>query len=139
MNEYRMKELAVGQTEQFKVTVTEKMMKQFLEITGDTNPMHTDESYASKMGWGGVILYGMCTASFYSTLVGVYIPGKYCLLQKCEVEWPAPVYLGDTLTVRGTIREVDEKNSRIFLYADIRNQDGLKVSRARLTVGVWEE
>lgn len=139
MNDYKIKELAVGQTEQFKVTITEKMMKQFQEITGDINPLHTDGRYASKMGYGGIIVYGMCTASFYSTLVGVYIPGKYCLFQRCEVEWPAPVYLGDTLTVRGTIREVDEKNNRILLYAEIHNQNGLKVSRAKLTVGVQEE
>ena len=78
----------------------------------------------------------MCTAAFYSTLVGVYLPGERCLFHRCEVEWPAPVYVGDTLSVTGTIKEIDVPFKRVVIKADIRNQDGRKVSRAKLTVGV---
>ena len=74
MNEYRMKELAVGQTEQFKVTVTEKMMKQFLEITGDTNPMHTDESYASKMARIGTSIRSFSITGGFSN--PIFTPSK---------------------------------------------------------------
>lgn len=78
----------------------------------------------------------MLTASFFSTLVGVYLPGKNCLFHKCEVEWPNPVYVGDELIVSGFVKEVDLKFNSIVVYGDIRNQDGKKVARAKLSVGV---
>ena len=140
MNEYRIKDICIGQTESFTVKITEDMLDYFLKITGDINPMHIDESYAKLCGgYKGKILYGMCTASFYSTLVGVYLPGKYCLFHKCDVEWPAPVYVGDTLTITGKVRQIDEKSKRLLIYAEIRNQDKVKVSRAKLTVGIQED
>ncbi len=138
MNAYSLREIKVGQTEEFVVTLTEEKMSSFKELSGDINPMHTDADYARNGGFKDRIVYGMCTASFYSTLVGVYLPGKYCIFKKCEVEWPAPVYIGDTLTVKGTVKEIDEKFSTIRLYAEIRNQLGEKVSRAKLTVQIKE-
>lgn len=89
-------------------------------------------------GYKDRLVYGMCTASLYSTLVGVYLPGERCLFHRCEVEWPAPVYIGDRLTVTGTVREIDVPFRRIILKAEMRNQNGVKVSRARLVVGIRE-
>ena len=66
------------------------------------------------------------------------MPGEKCLFHKCEVEWPAPVYIGDTLTVTGVVKENDQQFRRIHIKAFIRNQDGVKVSRAKLVVGVRE-
>lgn len=89
-------------------------------------------------GYKDKLVYGMCTASFYSTLVGVYLPGEKCLFRKCDVEWPNPVYIGDTLTIHGEVKEKDERTNTIVIKAYIKNQDGKKVSRATLTVGVLE-
>jgi 3-hydroxybutyryl-CoA dehydratase len=136
MNKYKISDISVGKSEQFEVTITEEIMKKFLEMSGDTNPMHTDDEYARKGGYKGAILHGMCVASFYSTLVGVYLPGQYCLFHKCDVEWPAPVYVGDSLCVKGTVKQIDEKTKRLFINAEIRNQDDVKVSRAKLIVAV---
>lgn len=80
----------------------------------------------------------MCTASLYSTLVGVYLPGKKCLFRECNVQWPNPVYIGDTLTVYGEVKEKDERINTITIKAYIKNQDGKKVSRATLVCGVLE-
>ena len=46
--------------------------------------------------------------------------------------------IGDTLTVTGEVKEIDEQFRRIHIKAFIRNQDGVKVSRAKLIVGVME-
>lgn len=54
------------------------------------------------------------------------------------MEWPAPVYIGDILTVTGTVKEVDSQFRRIVIKAEMRNQDRVKVSRAKLMVGVRE-
>jgi enoyl-coA hydratase, R-specific len=138
MNHYTFEDLYVGMKESFTVEITEDMQRSFTNMSGDVNPMHLDRNECLAGGYRDCLVYGMCTASFYSTLVGVYLPGEKCLFHRCEVEWPAPVYIGDTLTVTGTVKEVDSQFRRIVIKAEMRNQDKVKVSRAKLTVGVRE-
>lgn len=140
MNEYTLDSIKIGTEEQFSVTVTEDMRKAFLEITGDVNPMHTDKTYAKQYGYGrGYLFHGMLTASFLSTLVGVYLPGRRCLFHECSVQFTKPVYAGDTLAVSGKVTEIDLRFRRISIKAQIMNQRGEKVLRGKLIVGVLDD
>ena len=137
MNHYTFPELKEGLTESFDVTVTARMMEQFLALTGDTNPMHTDAAYAKAHGgYNDRIVYGMLTASFLSTLGGVYLPGEHCLIHSVETTFPKPVFAGDTLTVSGTVKRLDERFSQAELAVKIVNQKGEKVLRGKMMVGV---
>lgn len=134
MNNYKFEELTVGMTESFKVTITEAMLDAFKGITGDVNPLHNDEEFAKAKGHPGRVAYGMLTASFLSTLAGVYIPGERSLIQQVETKFAKPVYIGDELTVTGEITELVESVQRLELKVTITNQDGKKVLRG--TMGI---
>ena len=134
MNNYTFDELTVGMTESFKVTITEAMLDAFKGITGDVNPLHNDEEFAKAKGHPGRVAYGMLTASFLSTLAGVYIPGERSLIQQVETKFAKPVYIGDELTVTGEITELVESVQRLELKVTITNQDGKKVLRG--TMGI---
>lgn len=136
MNHYTFEELSVGMEESFSVTVTEEMHNKFTELSGDVNPMHLSEEYAKEHGYAGKLVYGMLTASFYSTLVGVYLPGEHCVFHEIRSTFNAPVYAGDTLTIHGEIVQIHEDFRRIKIKAYIVNQEGTKVSLSTLTVGV---
>lgn len=138
MNHYTLSDIKVGMKESFSVKITQEQQDMFTQLSGDVNPMHLNKNDCISGGYKDKLVYGMLTASYYSTLVGVYLPGEKCLFHGCDVEWSAPVYIGDTLTVTGTVKEIDEAFHRIHIKAFIRNQDGVKVSRAKLTVGVCE-
>ncbi len=138
MNHYTISELAIGMTESFTVEVTEEMQDKFTEISEDINPMHIDEDYAKRHGCKGRLVYGMLTSSFYSRLAGVYLPGEHCILHEVKSRFHNPVYIGDVLTVMGTIEEVHEAVRTIRIKAVIVNQDGQKVSQAVITAGVQE-
>ncbi|SOC04309.1 MaoC family dehydratase [Pseudobutyrivibrio ruminis] len=134
MNNYTFDELTVGMTESFKVKITEEMLDAFKGITGDVNPLHNDEEFAKAKGHPGRVAYGMLTASFLSTLAGVYIPGERSLIQQVETKFAKPVYIGDELTVTGEIVELVESVQRLELKVTITNQDGKKVLRG--TMGI---
>ena len=68
MNEYKLEDIKIGMIEKFKVKITEKMQNDFREITGDVNPMHLDDEFANKNGFNKKLVFGMLTASFFSTL-----------------------------------------------------------------------
>lgn len=137
MKEYTLEDIKIGLTEEFKTQITEKMQTDFRDNTGDINPMHCDETFAKTKGFDKKLVFGMLTASFFSCLVGVYLPGKNCLFQECkDLKFHKPVFIGDELTVRGEVIEIDERFRRITIKATIRNQNATKVCSAKLIAGV---
>lgn len=66
-------DLKVGQKAFLKKKVTEEDLSHFIAITGDTNPLHVDESFAKQTFFGQRIAHGMLSASLSSSLVGMII------------------------------------------------------------------
>ena len=139
MNKYSYDEISSGQSESFKVKVTEEMLDSFGRITNDTNPLHTSEKYALERGYSGRVCYGMLTASFLSTLAGVYLPGEKSLIHSVKVNFMKPVIVGEVLTVKGTVQAKDDNFHIITLKTDIYNDNNEKVLRGVMTIGVRNE
>lgn len=139
MNEYLFSQLNVGIKHSFEAEVDEDKMQKFLEISGDNNPMHIDHIFAKSNGMKDRIVYGLLTSSFYSTLVGVYLPGKLALLHSIDIQFSNPVFIGDKLTVFGEVFKINEMFRQIELKAYILNQKNEKISRAKIKIGLKDE
>lgn len=141
MNEYLYSELYIGKKEDFTVQVTKDLEDSFRVMTGDLNPLHQDDVFAEEIGNGRFrshVTFGMLTASFYSTLAGVYIPGKYSLIHSLEIKFQKPVYMGDKLTVSGEIVNKQDELKLIQIKATIKNQNSQNVSKADMKVLVMK-
>ena len=136
MNCYTFAQLQPGQTESFTVTVTEEMMAHFHALTGDSSPIHMDDQAARARGHSGRVVYGMLGASMFSTLAGVYLPGERCLLHSVEAKFAKPIYIGDTLTVTGAVKELNSTFQEVEVKATVTNQRGEKVIRGGYKAGV---
>ena len=136
MKEYSFDDLHIDQTASFEVKITQEMLDKFCEISGDINPLHRDEEFAKSKGFPGRVAYGMLVASLYSCLAGVHLPGKNCILHSVQSDFIRPVFIGDTLVVRGGITEKNESVRQIVIKATICNQANRKVSKARIEAGV---
>ena len=139
MNNYKFEDLKIGMSESFTVTVTEEMMKSFLELSGDENPLHNDEEFAKSQGYDSKVVYGLLTTSFISKLVGVLLPGKYCLLQGIDLKYAKPVYVGDILIVRGVVDELHESVKRLTVKVEVINQDEKKVIKGKVEIGFLKD
>ena len=139
MNNYKFEDLKIGMSESFTVTVTEEMMKSFLELSGDENPLHNDEEFAKSQGYDSKVVHGLLTTSFISKLVGVLLPGKYCLLQGIDLKYVKPVYVGDILIVRGVVDELHESVKRLTVKVEVINQDEKKVVKGKVEVGFLKD
>ncbi len=138
MNSYKFNDLSVGMTEKFSVTITEDMMNKFIEITGDISPIHVNAGYAKEHGFKTRVCHGMLFGSMFSTLAGVYLPGEHCLLHSVETKFSLPVYPNDTLTITGKISEINDTFKTVFVKGTITNQEGKKVCKANIQLGVRE-
>lgn len=138
MNEYTLKDIQIGMSACFEKEITVEMETAFREITGDVNPLHWNDEYAREVGGGRYashVTFGMLTASLYSTLAGVYLPGKYSLIHSLEdLKFLKPVFAQDVLKVSGEVVDRDEQLGLIIIKAEIRNQDNKCVSKAKMKV-----
>ena len=89
------------------IPVTEKMVQQFAEVSGDFNPMHMDEEYAKTTRFGRRIAHGMLSASFISRVLAQKLgPGGIYLSQ--TLKFLQPVFIGDTVEVTLTVQTIRE-------------------------------
>ena len=133
---YNYTDIVLGQEESFSVTVSEHMIESFRQNTGDINPLHCDDNFAADLGYPSHVAYGILTASFLSTLAGVYMPGQNCLLHEVQVKFIDPVFVGDVLTVKGVVTEKQDLFKRIVIKVTIIKQNGAKVLRGIVKAGV---
>ena len=139
MNKYRFDEIQIGLKESFEATIIDHQLMLFEQITGDCNPLHNSETFAKEKGFSGKVAYGMLTASFLSTLAGVYLPGEDSLIHSVEVKFTKPVLAGDTITITGEVKERNEHFPVFTMNVTMVNQRGEKVLRGTMKVGVIDE
>lgn len=142
MNEYSIAEIEIGTKATFKRQITKAMEDAFRMISGDENPLHKDDTFAVKVSDGKFkshAAFGMLTASLYSTVAGMYLPGKYSLIHSFEeLSFMKPVFAGDELTVDAEVTDKDEALKLIRLKVTIKNQHNKFVSKAKMKVLVMK-
>ena len=115
--------LAVGAEASFSKTITEADVVLFAGVTGDFNPAHVDERWASATRFGGRIAHGMLTASFISTVLAMRLPGPGTIYLGQTLRFNAPVRLGDTVTARVEVVELMPQG-RVRLATTVTRGDG---------------
>jgi len=126
-------EIEVGQKASFSKTVTEADIVLFAGVTGDLNPVHINEAWASTSFFKGRIAHGMLSAGFISSILGTQLPGPGTIYLKQTLEFTAPVRIGDTITAEVEVVEKMEKN-RLRLKTTCTNQDGKDVTHGEALV-----
>ncbi len=111
---YFLEDLAPGMTKSYTKTVTDADITIFAGISGDTNPVHLDDSFARQTMFGERIAHGMLSASFISTVLGTRLPGPGCIYVSQSLRFKAPVKVGDTVEARVTIEDVVQEKRRVI-------------------------
>jgi 3-oxoacyl-[acyl-carrier protein] reductase len=119
--------IQVGDRRSLSRTITEADVRRFVEMTGDDNPLHVDRAYAEATSFRDIVVHGMLGASFISTVIGTQLPGPGALWVSQNLEFLAPVRLGDVLEVSCTVRAKHERDRLLELDAVIVNQAGQTV------------
>jgi 3-hydroxybutyryl-CoA dehydratase len=114
-NDLTFDSIVVGDTDSFTSVITEDIVNQFATLSGDTNPLHTDSVYAQTTKFGKRIVHGMFLGALYSRFVGMYLPGKHCLYLKQTISFKHPVYIGDTVTISGSVVSKSESTRIIII------------------------
>ena len=124
-------DLAEGRKAAWSFTVTDADMAAFAALSGDVNPLHTDDAFARARGFEGRVVYGALLAAQLSRLVGMEMPGRDGVFLGMDVSFAKPVYVGRPVDLTAEIVEASEAASMIVMKVQMRSDDRL-VARGKV-------
>jgi 3-hydroxybutyryl-CoA dehydratase len=120
-------QIHVGDSAEFAKTISESYIYLFEGVTCDFNPAHNNEAYAQKTFFKTRIAHGMLAAGLISTVGGTMLPGPGAVYVRQELDFLAPIHIGDTITARVEVMEILADKNRVKLRTTCVNQDGKMV------------
>lgn len=120
-------ELAVGDQATMSRTITSETVREFVDATGDDNPLHSDARFAATTRFGQVIAPGILTGGLLSAVIGTRLPGPGTIYLTQSFRFLKPVHIGDTLTARVAVVEIERERGRVRLATVVTNQAGADV------------
>jgi 3-hydroxybutyryl-CoA dehydratase len=128
--------IQAGEEASFSRVIDASVVATFATLTGDFNPLHMDGVYAATTQFGERVAHGMLVASYFSTLVGMYLPGRRAVFLSQDVRFAKPVRLGERITFRGRVRRKTDSLKMLDLDTWALNDAGEEVVRGRAQVMV---
>jgi 3-hydroxybutyryl-CoA dehydratase len=122
-----MDEIKVGDTAEFSKTVSEADVYIYAGVTGDFNPAHVNETYARGTFFKTRIAHGMLTGGFISAVLGTQLPGPGTIYIRQELNFKAPVRIGDTITAKIEVVEKNVEKNRLRMKTTCTSQEGIVV------------
>ena len=133
-SEYLFDEIEIGLKKKFQVTIIEHMLNDFAKLSGDYNPLHVNEEYASSTSFKKRVANGMFLASFFSRLIGMYLPGKHALYISQSLNFVHPCFIGEKITVEGEVFDKSIATKIIELKTTITNESGKRIVHGKAKV-----
>ena len=119
-----MDHLSIGQKATRSITLTAEHVKSYAEMTGDHNPLHFDEDFASKTKFKKLVVQGGLTTGLLHALVAMDMPGPGTVFLSQNWKFTAPVYIGDTITAEAEILSIHASKPVTQLKIVITRQTG---------------
>ena len=117
----------IGDSAQLSKTIKDEDIRVFAEVTGDKNPLHLDDEFASKTIFKRRIAHGILTAGLISSVIGNRLPGNGTIYLSQTLNFLAPVYVGDEITAKVEVLQVLKEGKRLRLKTQVINQNGTVV------------
>lgn len=124
---YFLEELEIGQSAEFAKTISEADITLYAAVSGDTNPLHIDQVYGETTMFKGRIAHGMLSAGFISAVLGTLLPGPGAVYVSQSLKFKAPVRIGDTVTARCTLAEIEREKKRAKFNCECRVNDKIVI------------
>jgi 3-hydroxybutyryl-CoA dehydratase len=135
---YDIDDIELGMKKQFKVTITKDMMIQFAKLSGDYSPLHYNKDYGKRSNFNKRISYGLLMVSFFSRLIGMYLPGERALCLSHSINYILPGFINDEVTVEGEVLSKSTATRIITLKTTIKNNSGNNIIDGQAKILVRE-
>ena len=115
-------------------TITEEMIENFARATGDSNPIHLDETYAKGTIFKTRVAHGMLLAGVLSGILGMEFPGIGTIYMSQTLKFTKPVFIGDTITFHLNVLEINTEKNRLRIETVCNKSGGDMVLKGEALV-----
>jgi len=134
-----MKEFYIGQEASLTKAATREAVDAYVDCTGDNNPIHVDEEYASGTIFKECIAHGLFNLGMVSTVIGTMLPGTGAILVNQQIDYLSPIYIGDEITATITIEKINQEKRMIHLTFITKNQNDKDIAEGTSLVKMMDE
>ncbi|MGE3262173.1 MAG: MaoC family dehydratase [Bacteriovoracia bacterium] len=114
----------VGDKASVRVTVTDKMIRDFAELSGDKNPVHLDDAFAKTTRFGRRIAHGMITGALISRALATELPGPGAVYLTQSLKFTAPVFVDEEIIIELTVLNIREEKGFLTIETKALKADG---------------
>ena len=132
-------EIAIGDTATYTRLITNQEVEAFAAISGDHNPLHLDPEYATTTAFGECIAHGMLTGALISAAIAMQLPGPGSVYLSQNLQFRAPVFLGDILTVTIEVTDKHAKPRGVTWDSTVESKVGEAVAKCEAQVAAPTE
>ena len=118
---------SVGERAERSHTFSQDDVDAFAALSGDRNPLHFDDEFVAGTRFGRRIIHGGLTTAMFNALVAEQLPGPGSVFLHQEWDYPAPVFVGDTVTATVEVVEARADKPITKLRCVARRDDGTAV------------
>ena len=119
-----MSKIKLGDTYTEKVRYTQANVDTFAKISGDNNPRHIDQEYASKSIFGRCIVHGFFAGAVFSKVFGTQWPGEGTIYLFQEMKFKSPVFVEQDYSAVFEVVELDETKHRGTIKCTLQDAEG---------------
>jgi len=126
----------LGRSAERTVLITATLVDRFVELSGDSSPIHVSEEAAQARGFEGRVVHGMLLGALLSGLIGTTLPGEKGVLQNLQFGFSAPCRIGDEITISVWVVDHHESVNTLVLAFQVANQRGIVVAKGSIRSGL---
>src|SRR3954453_14351778 len=105
-------------------TFTQADVDAFAALSGDRNPLHFDDEFVARTRFGRRIIHGGLTTAMFNAIVAEQLPGPGSVFLHQEWDYPAPVFIGDTVSAEVEVVEARTDKPITRIRCSARRADG---------------
>jgi 3-hydroxybutyryl-CoA dehydratase len=117
------------------IEVTEQMVRKYGEVSGDFNPIHFEDCAAKEKGFPAKIIHGMLSMAIASNIVEPFLKEGYWV-KTYEMKFRAPVFVGETITIEGTIASIEKESVTIDIL--VSSSTYPQVAKSKILLHVYK-
>lgn len=123
----------VGFKAQETIRITDKMVRQFAEMSGDYNPIHLDDDYAKTTRFKRRIAHGMILGALVSRLLNEKIGSGGIYLAQ-SLKFSNPVFIDDEITFYFEVTKLHKTRGFGTVETTAKNSAGEIVLKGEATI-----
>lgn len=131
-------QIDVGFTSEISVKVTDQMVQQFADMSGDRNPIHLDEEYAKNTRFGKRIAHGMISGALISRALVDCLGGTGIYLGQ-SLKFVNPVFIDDTVKVQLKVTGIRREKGIATVDTNVVKENGDMVVKGEAVIMLASE